>query len=133
MIHGGHDESPNDAPNAWGLEPDGDNKLPGRRAVVPNQPGVSPTVEMFAESPDKYLSRILIPGEVVLDQFDVYFPGKRKEKFNLLLCIIFNIAYLFHLCMTRLTEWCEKIKCCTPPLYTFVKGKVIKLFAKAYN
>ena len=60
----------------------------GRRAVYPNEPGLTATVEEYTENPQEFLARALADGETVVEQFDVYFPGRMIPRWKLVLLVV---------------------------------------------
>lgn len=103
---------------------------PGRREIYPNQPGMTKSVEEYTEDPQQFLVRALTDGEVVLEQFDVYFPTAMIPKWKLILFITLTCGlYLIVLAYRAFLRWCYKIRCLTPKLYILKRGKVRSLFA----
>ena len=101
------------------------SNMSGRRAIYPNQPGITKTIEEYTEDPQQYLERSLAKDEEVLEQFDVYFPLHMIPRWKLiLLCVCTLGFYLIILGYRAFLRWCYKIKCLSPLVYVLRRGKV---------
>lgn len=105
--------------------PDAVDGVVGRRAVFPNEAGMNASVEFYTEDPQEFLKRALAPGEVVIEQFDVYFPTMMIPKWKLiLLCISTLGLYLLVLLFRAIQRFCYRHRCCTPAYYELLRGKM---------
>lgn len=100
--------------------------LPGDNQQVP---GVSESIVEKIETPEEMLRRVLSPGEVVIAQFDCYFPKKMWPAWFVTLMIIctFGLILLYFLYL-RIKNYFYRIGCCTPSNLDFVRRKVFKLY-----
>jgi hypothetical protein len=93
--------------------------------VYPAEPGMSPAATNYQEDPDEYLKRILFQDEIVLDQFDCYFPLKMIPIHQLIfLCVITFGFYGFVLAFRALQRFMYRKRCCTPANYESRRGKL---------
>lgn len=88
-------------------------------------PGLTANMEELSETPQAALNRILMPGEVVVADFDCYFPYKLLPMWKIVLyCIMTMGFYLLVLAFRVLQRMCYRAKCCTPRTIEFARGKM---------
>jgi len=87
--------------------------------------GLTNNVVNLVETPEQYLKRSLVDDEVILDTFDVKFPGEFVPLWKIVtLCIITCGLYLIVLAFRAIRRCCYRNRCCTPAEVHFVFGKM---------
>lgn len=90
-----------------------------------NPEGLTDNVSQLAETPNLALKRTLFKDEVVLKEFNCYFPTKMIPRWKLLLLLIFTLGlYAIVLAYNALIRWCYRNRCCTPALVSLERGKL---------
>lgn len=90
---------------------------------LPNDVAFSSFVKEIMETPNEGLQRCLVPGEVVLEEFEVYFPDHyiptwKKILYSILTCGLFACILLYRHCKRH--RWC----CLVPDEVRMVRGKM---------
>lgn len=87
--------------------------------------GLLKNMQDISETPQDAMKRILMPGEVVISDFDCYFPHKILPMWKIILyCVLTGGLYLLVLAYRALQRCCYRMKCCTPKFVEFVRGKM---------
>jgi len=90
-----------------------------------NPEGLTDNVSQLAETPNLALKRTLFKNEVVLKEFNCYFPTRMIPRWKLLLLIIFTFGlYGLVLAYHALLRWCYRNRFCTPALVSLERGKL---------
>lgn len=80
----------------------------------------------LCETPEDAVKRILMNGEVILADFDCYFPYEMLPMWKLIyLCIITCGLYALILCYRVIRRACYRMRCCTPKTLSFIRGKMM--------
>ncbi len=95
------------------------------KTIEEQAPGLLQNVSEQCETPKQMLERVLMPGEIVLADFDCYFPYKSLPMWKILLyCVITGGLYALVLCYRSIQRWFYRMKCCTPHTVELARGKV---------
>lgn len=87
--------------------------------------GITDNVKSFTETSDVALKKALLPNEVILGQFDCYFPGGVLPYWKIIwLCIVTCGFYVFVLLKRHIMRALYRMRCCDPAVVEFKKGKM---------
>jgi len=90
-----------------------------------NPEGLTDNVSQLAETPNLALKRTLFKDEVVLKEFNCYFPTKMVPRWKMVLLLICTLGlYGILLAYHALLRWCYRHRCCTPALVSLERGKL---------
>jgi hypothetical protein len=96
-----------------------------KRAMFVGEPGLQECVSIYQEDSEEYLRRVLFKDEIVLDQFDCYFPKDMLTTWQKIFYTMITFGfYLFYLAFLAIQDWCYKMKWCTPAVYVASRGKL---------
>jgi hypothetical protein len=96
------------------------------RTALNEQPaGLLQNVSDLSETPDRAIKRILLPNEVILADFDCYYPFKMLPMWKIIfLCVVTGGLFAFVLLYRSIARWCYRSGCCTPKHLEYTRGKV---------
>ena len=95
------------------------------RALPPNPAGLTKNVDELTETPLDMLERTLLPDEKVVATFDCMFPSFMLPRWKIALLLIFTFGlYGLVLLYRVILRFCYRIKCCTPAVVDFQRGKM---------
>ena len=95
------------------------------KKIPPNPEGLASNVNVLTETPEEMLQRVLLPDEKLVATFDCMFPTFMLPRWKLMLLLIFTLGlYGFVLLYRSIARWCYKMKCCTPAVVDFQRGKL---------
>jgi len=87
--------------------------------------GLSYNVIEQVETPKSFLERVLVDDEVVLDSFDVKFPGEFVPLWKIIMLLIVTVGlYSIVLLFRAIRRWCYRMRICTPSTVHFTFGKM---------
>jgi len=87
--------------------------------------GLSHNVAAQVETPKSFLERVLVDDEVVVDTFDVKFPGEFVPLWKIITLLIFTCGlYSLVLLFRSIRRYCYKMRWCTPNTVHFTFGKM---------
>ena len=102
------------------------NRSPVYMDTLNQQPaGLTQNMQELAEIPQDAVNRILMKGEVVIADFDCYYPFKALLMWEIIFwCVVTGGLFLFVLAFRVLQRMCYRAKFCMPKTLQFVRGKM---------